>query len=109
MTVPHGALKQAVINALRDLMRDLGHSPSVREISGHIGTRGVGHVHRALDELKEAGVVTWEKGRSRTLRIVQEGPTREAMERWSDEELERVRGSAYQILADRARREAVSA
>lgn len=41
MTVPHGALKQAVINALRDLTRDLGHSPPVREISGYIGTRGV--------------------------------------------------------------------
>ncbi len=41
--------------------------PTVRSVAAEVG-RAVGHTHALLVELRDAGLVTWERGRRGTLR-----------------------------------------
>lgn len=102
MNNPHGTLRSAIIKAIRDLTAEQGHPPAIREIGTRISCRGVGNIHRTLHDLRDDGVVTWEDGRRRTIRIIREGPTRAQMDRWADDELRRVLLEAADILNGRA-------
>ena len=97
----------AVVGAIRTLSAG-GVIPTYREIAKKAGIASIGGLAAIIDQLCADGILTRERNRFRTVKIV-EGPTREAMERWSDEEVVRIHGIAFDIISDRARREAVSA
>ncbi len=97
----HRVTRLAAIDAIRDLTNELGFPPSVREIGERIGCKGIANVHRALDDLRDEGIVHWEDGRHRTIRLVREGPTERQIAKWSNAELTRVSETCAKIMAAR--------
>lgn len=67
-----------------------GVSPSYGEIADWLGLKAKSGVYRILRELKARGLVTFAPHRARSI-VLTEAPAREIMERWSDEEVQRVR------------------
>lgn len=101
------ARQHQLVEAIR-CMNAAGVTPTYERLRERLGLASRSGVFRLLELLRDQGRVEWEPHRAGTLRLI-EGPSREAMERWPDEEVMRVCGIAYDILADRARREAVTA
>lgn len=89
-----------VLDAVRDLSTTHS-SPSVRDIVRHINASGVSVVHAALLRLRDVGLVTWTEGEFRSIRVLADGPTRAAMERWSDAEVRRVALALHEIARER--------
>ncbi len=50
-------------------LRDRGYSPSVRDIQNSLGIKSTSTVHIYLKRLEEAGYISKEGGKSRTLRV----------------------------------------
>lgn len=95
--------KQAeVLQAIRDLTVD-GVPPSYPEIQERVGLSSRSQVHRAVQHLIKHGCVTKAPGSYRTLKVVDQGPSRAEMERWSDAEVERVHIATDWILNSRER------
>lgn len=70
-TRPHSSLNATERRLLAILFRreaDLMLPPTVRELAEAVN-RWPNAVQRALDSLREQGMVTWEEGRNRTLRL----------------------------------------
>ncbi|MCD8211405.1 MAG: transcriptional repressor LexA [Oscillospiraceae bacterium] len=47
-----------------------GYSPSVREIAAHVGLSSPATVHFHLKSLRDAGLISQEEGKTRTLKVV---------------------------------------
>lgn len=58
-----------VLRAIRALIRSRGYSPSVREIADRLGVN-VGDVHSKLARLRRDGMVRWDDGKARTIRVI---------------------------------------
>lgn len=78
-----------------------GAPPSLDEISCEMGWKSRSNAHRVVAALRSEGVVTWDAHRAHSLRILADGPPRAAMERWSDEEVARVRLDLQDIATQR--------
>lgn len=63
----------AIVQALRELITEHGYSPTVREIGQRVGLKSTSSVKHQLDVLLEAGIVTYDPRRSRTLEITELG------------------------------------
>lgn len=89
--------KQAsVLQAIRDLT--VGHvPPSYPEIMARAGINSRSVVHGLVYELVRLGHITMEPGKRRSIKVVDMGPPREDMERWSDAEVRRVTLDLYEI------------
>jgi repressor LexA len=85
-----------------------GVAPTYDEIREALGLASKGGVNRLLNELQERGFLTFTANRPRSIQLVA-GPSRETMETWSDEEVVRVHGIAFDILHTRCVKLAVSA
>lgn len=51
--------------------RSRGYAPTVREIMDGVGLASTAAVQYHLEKLRDAGVITWIPGRSRTIRILE--------------------------------------
>jgi SOS-response transcriptional repressor LexA len=60
-----------VLEALEVFINERGHPPTARELAHRLGT-SLGSVHRMLQVLRNNGLVSWEDGRARTLRVTAE-------------------------------------
>lgn len=61
------------LRAIADLCAETGYSPTVREIAFRLGI-SLSSAHYRLASLRAAGVITWQKGAPRTIRVVDAGP-----------------------------------
>jgi SOS-response transcriptional repressor LexA len=61
--------QEEVLAVLRRMIAEHGHSPTNRELAAELGVRSSA-VHGSLLRLRALGRVTWEEGRARTLRVV---------------------------------------
>lgn len=66
----HGMTAETVLETIERLTTEMGHPPSVRELTRALQMRSTAHAHYWLSKLREEGSVTWADGRYRTLRVV---------------------------------------
>lgn len=60
----------AYLQVIDELTKEKGYPPTIREIGDRVQLRSSSAPHRALRSLRAEGLVTWEEGSPRTLRIV---------------------------------------
>lgn len=58
-----------LLEAIRCYQAERGYSPTVRELCEILGVASTSTVHWHLANLQERGLVTWEPGLTRTLRL----------------------------------------
>lgn len=87
MALPRGARSEMIVYFIMWHSKERGFPPSVREIGSAVGLRTPAAVHSQLEKLAADGLVIWEKGKARTVRVVDE----EVRRRWQEEE-ERAEG-----------------
>lgn len=59
-----------IIAAIEDLTDARGYPPNLREVAAHIGASAVSGLHYQLSRLRALGVVAWQDGQPRTLRVL---------------------------------------
>ena len=57
---------------IRDYIRDFKHSPSIRQMMQAMGLKSPAPIQSRLKHLQEKGYISWQEGKSRTLKIVDE-------------------------------------
>jgi SOS-response transcriptional repressor LexA len=67
--------QSALLGALVSFTEERGYAPSTRDLARQLGT-SFGSVHRMLLILRGNGLVSWEEGRARTLRVTDSGTRR---------------------------------
>lgn len=70
-------LSQRQADALRAIgwfSRTYGYPPTVREVADAIGHASTSSTHRTLAQLKAEGLVWWNPGQARTLRVLDVAP-----------------------------------
>ncbi|MEO1208278.1 MAG: hypothetical protein AAFX78_01930 [Cyanobacteria bacterium J06638_20] len=71
MAASKGITAEQVEKAILELTEASGGlPPTIREVSGHLGLQSTSAVQKQLGGLRKAQRVTWEPGKSRTLRVV---------------------------------------
>ncbi len=89
-----------MLTAIRDNTVD-GVPPTYKVLARKMGWASAANVVRVLLLMREAGLVDWDRQRARSLRILTDGPSRVAMERWSDDEVRRVTNDLLMIRSER--------
>lgn len=64
--------RQAILQAIDDFHHVNGYAPSVREVMHITGYASTDPVHRHLTILRKHGLVDWQDGRNRTLKVLKE-------------------------------------
>ena len=69
---PQGTSDQqrAVVQSIVRLTASIGYPPTVREIAADLG-HNPSDIQQKLWRLRRDGVVTWDEGRTRTVRVVE--------------------------------------
>jgi DNA-binding GntR family transcriptional regulator len=95
--------QKAVLDAIAHLTERHGIAPSHREIGRHTGI-GVGHVNEIIGRLAEAGLVTFEPQRARTVPVIapSEAYSVRAFRRMPTDLLSDVASAANAVLRERA-------
>ena len=62
--------QQEVLHFIRAYIASRSYPPTVREIGAHLGIASTNGVHDHLIALRRRGLLTWERGKSRTLRVI---------------------------------------
>lgn len=62
--------QQDALDALVRLTAEKGYPPSVRELGEAIGVSSPSTNHMLLKHLVDKGCIQWERGKSRTIRVV---------------------------------------
>ena len=57
---------------IKDYIRDFQHSPSIRQMMQAMGLKSPAPIQSRLKHLQEKGYISWQEGKSRTLKIVDE-------------------------------------
>lgn len=60
-----------VLRCIRAYIEEHHYSPSIRDIAQSLD-RDVNVIHRRLLALRKSGLVEWQDGKSRTLRVIQQ-------------------------------------
>ncbi|QJC21595.1 transcriptional repressor LexA [Arcanobacterium buesumense] len=63
----------SIVHALRELIDERGYSPTVREIGDAVGLKSPSSVKHQLDSLLQAGIISYDQRRSRTLDLTELG------------------------------------
>lgn len=66
---PIGPAQERVLSFIRDTISRDGVAPSVREIGEGLGLRSTSTIHYHLTILAEHGLIQWEKGKNRSIRL----------------------------------------
>lgn len=64
--------RENILDFIRTFRRDNGYSPSVREVARHCGIKSPSVVQYHLEQLQQAGFITKDKDRSRSVGVVGE-------------------------------------
>ncbi|MGC4378230.1 hypothetical protein WD019_15080 [Fictibacillus sp. Mic-4] len=62
--------QQEILDLITNYIREYSFPPTVREICNLSGLRSTSTVHRHLEQLRKKGLITWEEGLPRTLRLI---------------------------------------
>lgn len=62
--------QREALDLIAQLIREKGRSPSLREIQRGLRLKSIAPVQSRLYLLRDKGYITWEEGRSRTIRLV---------------------------------------
>ncbi|MBX9692639.1 MAG: transcriptional repressor LexA [Cyanobacteria bacterium] len=65
--------QQDVINAILQLTNEHGYPPTLAELAAALGLKNRMTVHQHVAALKRKGLVNWESGLNRSLRVLNEG------------------------------------
>ena len=57
---------------IKDYMRDFQHSPSIRQMMQAMGLKSPAPIQSRLKHLQEKGYISWQEGKARTLKVVEE-------------------------------------
>lgn len=63
--------QKRVIQAILDFTKENKYPPTVRELCNALGLSSPSTIHSHLERLKVHGLVTWEEGCLRTLKVVE--------------------------------------
>ena len=63
--------QQKIYDFIRDFSRDYGYPPTVREISEHLGLKSPSTVKFHLDNLRAAGLIQWDGGKTRSITLLE--------------------------------------
>ena len=69
--------QQEIMAFFRQTIAKRGLPPSMREICGHFGFRSPHAAQQHVRALQKKGLITFEPGRSRTIRILADHPDRQ--------------------------------
>lgn len=61
---------EAILEAIRCHIGENGYSPSVRELGAALGIKSPSAMKYRLDRLREKGLVTFDRYKPRTIRVV---------------------------------------
>ena len=59
---------------IKDYMREFQHSPSIRQMMQAMNLKSPAPIQSRLKHLQEKGYISWQEGKARTLKIVDEIP-----------------------------------
>jgi repressor LexA len=68
---PNFDTQEELLSKILKLTAEIGYPPTVRELCSAMGYRSSCTIFRKLEKLKELGLISWEKGKPRTLRVIQ--------------------------------------
>ena len=57
---------------IRDYVKDFQHSPSIRQMMQAMGLKSPAPIQSRLKHLQEKGYISWQEGKARTMKIVDE-------------------------------------
>ncbi len=57
---------------IKNYMRDFQHSPSIRQMMEAMGLKSPAPIQSRLKHLQEKGYISWQEGKARTLKVVEE-------------------------------------
>ena len=57
---------------IKDYMREFQHSPSIRQMMQAMGLKSPAPIQSRLKHLQEKGYISWQEGKARTMKIVDE-------------------------------------
>lgn len=63
--------KYKVFNFIKEFIGEKGYSPTVRQIGKGVGLNSSSTVHAHLNNLRKEGLIDWEEGLVRTIRLIQ--------------------------------------
>ncbi len=75
MTTPVENLTQAqneLYEWIRNYLKDYQHSPTIRQMMEAMGLRSPAPIQSRLKHLQEKGYISWQEGKARTLKLVDE-------------------------------------
>ena len=61
--------QQRIYDFIRTFTRQMGYPPTVREIGQHVGVRSPSTVKYQLDHLRQAGLLQWDGGKTRSITL----------------------------------------
>ena len=64
------ATDETIVNFIKDYISKNGYSPSVRDIGASVGISSAGSMKYRLHKLREKGLITFDDGKPRTIRVV---------------------------------------
>ncbi|MBP3318805.1 MAG: transcriptional repressor LexA [Ruminiclostridium sp.] len=63
--------QQKIYDFIRDFSREYGYPPTVREIGEHLGLKSPSTVKFHLDNLRSAGLIQWDGGKTRSITLLE--------------------------------------
>ena len=64
--------QQKIYDFIREFSREYGYPPTVREIGDNLGLKSPSTVKFHLDNLRAAGVLQWDGGKTRSITLIEE-------------------------------------
>lgn len=64
--------QQLVLDKIKLFIRKNGYSPSIRELCFFTDTNSPATIHYHLKNLREKGYITYQNGKNRTIRVLEE-------------------------------------
>lgn len=64
--------RERILAAISTHWQENGYAPTTRELCNIVGIKSTATMHGHLRRLRNKGMITWEAGRVRTLRVVQD-------------------------------------
>lgn len=61
-----------IISTIEELTASHGYPPTFQEIADDMGLSSRGSIHAKMETLRALGLVTWEDGKTRTIRVVRD-------------------------------------
>ena len=61
-----------LLDWIKDYIKDFHHSPSIRQMMDGMGLKSPAPIQSRLKHLQEKGYISWQEGRARTLKLVNE-------------------------------------